>query len=83
MKERRESIDILKEILELCDAPRRKTEIVYQCNLNFKVLKRYLHICFTKGFLEMVGIKYRTTTIGRGFLDKLVPVVEQLQISVQ
>ena len=65
---RRGKIEIITDILELCRTPTRKTAIVYQCNLNFKIVKGYLHNLLNKGLLikETQGSKnlYSTTELG-------------------
>lgn len=81
---RRERIEIIKEILELCKTPVRKTKIVYKCNLNFKIVKKYLSRCFENGWLmceEKDGaIKYITTIVGSDYLNLLTnEVIEPLQ----
>ena len=76
---RRNKAEIVLEILELCITPVRKTEIVYKCNLNFKIVKKYLEVCFSNGWLQKIDKKYQTTTIGMGYLDILMPVVYPLK----
>ncbi|MBA7490194.1 hypothetical protein ES702_00729 [subsurface metagenome] len=81
---RRERIEIIKEILELCKTPVLKTHIVYKCNLNFKIVKKYLNWCFERGWLmcEKVNrnILYTTTIVGSDYLNLLTnDVLEPLQ----
>lgn len=76
---RRQKADIVKEILELCRNPVNKTAIVYQCNLNFKIVKRYLNWCFINGWLQKEGKTYQTTGLGTDYLGMLIPVVSNLQ----
>ena len=76
---RRSKADIVKEILELCSTPVNKTAIVYQCNLNFKIVKRYISWCFINGWLQKIENKYQTTNLGTTYLDILIPVVNNLQ----
>ena len=76
---RRGKADIIKDILELCRNPVNKTAIVYQCNLNFKIVKRYFNICFTNGWLQKIDNKYQTTSLGIDAIDMLIPVVNNLQ----
>lgn len=76
---RRQKADIVKEILELCRNPVNKTTIVYKCNLNFKIVKRYLNCCFVNGWLKQIGKTYKTTVLGTDYLDILIPVVNNLQ----
>jgi len=76
---RRTKADIIKEILELCKNPVNKTSIVYKCNLNFRIVKRYLSWCFINGWLQKEGKTYQTTGLGTDYLDILIPVVNNLQ----
>ena len=65
---RRGKIEIISDILELCKTPTKKTAIVYQCNLNFKIVKGYLHSLLIKELLirEIIDGKhlYSTTDLG-------------------
>ena len=76
---RRTRTDIIKEILELCSNPVNKTAIVYSCNLNFKIVKKYLSWCFINGWLKQTGNKYQTTVLGNDYLNILIPVVKLIQ----
>lgn len=81
---RRERIEIIKAILELCKTPVRKTQIVYKCNLNFKIVKKYLNRCFERDWLVCENtdgrILYTTTMIGSDYLNLLTnDVIEPLQ----
>ena len=76
---RRTRTDIIKEILELCINPVNKTTIVYGCNLNFKIVKKYLSWCFINGWLQKTGKTYQTTVLGKNYLDILIPVVKLIQ----
>jgi len=81
---RREKIEIVKEILELCKTPVGKTQIVYRCNLNFKIVKKYLSRCFERGWLMCETSEgrmlYTTTIVGSDYLNLLTnEVIEPLQ----
>ncbi len=70
---RRGKIEILTDILELCITPVKKTTIVYRCNLNFLIVKKYLERCFNNGWLREERIDsrnlYMTTELGKEALD--------------
>lgn len=76
---RRERLEIVKEILELCIIPSRKTTIVYQCNLNFKIVRKYLTGCFVNGWLIKNGAFYETTHLGKDYLNLITPTVESIE----
>jgi len=48
---KRNNYDIDRDILNLTKSPQLKTNIVYKCNLNFKLIKRYLTKLIQKGFI--------------------------------
>jgi len=80
---RRGKTEIIKDILELCKIPVKKTNIVYQCNLNFMIVKKYLESCLNNGLLEeeRIGrrIMYTTTDLGRDTLDTLNQTIQIIQ----
>ena len=76
---RRERLEIVKAILELCITPRKKTAIVYQCNLNFKIVRKYLIGCFANGWLIKNGVFYETTNLGKDYLNLITPTVESIE----
>jgi len=71
---RRSQIEIMYVILRVCtDDSACKTKIVYDANLNFIRLKRYLSLLLNMGYLvEEVGpskrVVYQTTKAGRLFI---------------
>ncbi len=76
---RREKLEIINEILRLCVIPSLKTRIVYECNLNFKMIIRYLRWCFDNGWLIKEGALYETTQLGKDYLNLIAPTVESLE----
>ncbi len=70
---RRGKIEITKDILELCITSVNKTTIVYRCNLNFLIVKKYLERCFNNGWLVEnkigKGNLYTTTELGKEAID--------------
>jgi len=68
---KRSSFEIISEILKICMGGARKTEIVYQANLNFKILHKYLAKLRKCGFIEeRKGLIY-TTSRGSLFLSNI------------
>lgn len=72
---RRTKLEIYKEILELSKNSATKTQIVYGCNLNFKIYKGYVKFLLDKGMLvlEEIGKRtyYLTTKKGINEIEKL------------
>jgi len=77
VKRRRNSLEIIEEILEVVQEGAKKTQVMYSTNLSFKQLENYLNFLLEKGFVERVGKKtgkgaiYRTTVGGQKFLETL------------
>lgn len=77
---RRSEVEIMGDILEVCLRGTNKTKIVYDANLNFTSLNKYLSMLLGLGFVTVsVGYKgsnssavnfvYRTTKAGKDFFD--------------
>jgi len=74
---RRARFDIMADILKASVGGARKTQLMYQCNLSFQQLKKYLSILMQKGLLKSVFAKketptnlFKTTEKGRNFLRR-------------
>jgi predicted transcriptional regulator len=67
---RRCKTDIYAEILKLAKDGIRKTPLVYQANLNFTVLKKYLNILKEKEFIYISDDVINTTKEGLFFLEQ-------------
>ncbi len=65
---------IILQILSVCDNGANKTRIVYNANLNFKVVNHYIDLLTTKGLItEKQGSPryYETTERGKDLLESL------------
>ena len=72
---KRDRTHINAEILEICISGAKKTRIVYQANINFKMLVAYLKRLTDVGLLESMGDHYYTTDAGREYIyhvDELI-----------
>ena len=70
---KRSSLEIISEILCIARKGARKTHIVYDANLNFKILEKYLKNLKHKGLLtcpEDTNL-IKTTEKGEKYLKKL------------
>lgn len=67
---KRNDLDICADILQIARAGARKTHLVYQANLNFKMARRYLVKLLERGFIEQERGRYYTTEKGVEFLNK-------------
>ena len=68
-KKRRGEFDIFAEILYLAnEGGVTKTTIVYQANLNFKIVEGFLSSLLERGLIEVIDELYETTDRGITFL---------------
>ena len=67
---RRNNLDIVADILRVAQGGAKKTRIVYQANLNFKIIKRYLEELLGRKLLSINEPHYFTTGKGRDYLIK-------------
>lgn len=71
--ERRGTVKIIVDILEIALKGAMKTEIVYKANLNFKIVQKYLDFLIKKGLMSVSSNKrkkYKTTEKGREFIKR-------------
>ncbi|VVB85307.1 Winged helix-turn-helix [uncultured archaeon] len=67
---KRNSIDIIIDVLEVAKMGINKTGLVYRTNLNFKLANKYLELLQNQGLVEKRLDKYITTDKGKAFLQK-------------
>jgi len=72
---RRTGMEIRLAILKLCCEPRRVTQIVYQCNLNFKIYKTHLGYLIERGWIKQTNNLYETTDTGKGIMGYASPAI--------
>ncbi len=72
---RRTGQEIRLDILKLCCESRRITQIVYMCNLNFKIYKGHMEYLIEKGWIIKVDTLYTTTETGKLNLEILNPAM--------
>lgn len=63
----------MRDVLQVCLRGASKTRIVYNANLNFTRLNKYLNMLLTLGFVAEEddparSVVYRTTKAGKNFL---------------
>jgi len=78
---RRNDLDIVADILQVARDGAKKTRIVYQANLNFKIVKGYLERLIGNGMLVHDPPRYYTVEKGRDYLEAYVNLVS-LEIGV-
>ena len=71
---RRNDLDICADILNVAQSGARKTQIVYQANLNFRTVNPYLDRLVKNGFLDVkkdTKVLYETIDKGTELLETL------------
>jgi len=69
---KRTNLEITAEILSFCRKPRIKTRVMYNTNLSWQMLQKYLSQLRSLGLLEVHHsvTKYATTQKGVKFVEK-------------
>ncbi|TRO47818.1 hypothetical protein E2P60_02355 [Candidatus Bathyarchaeota archaeon] len=70
--------EIIAEILYYCSQQKTKTDIMYNTNLNFSQLKKYLRFLTSKSLLMADNNAYLTTRTGQRFLKLFVQLNKML-----
>ena len=67
----RDRLDIIADILQVASQNAKKTQIMYQANLSYKVLTKYLRKVSAASLISFEGDEqyYTLTAKGREFLD--------------
>ncbi|MBS7651969.1 transcriptional regulator [Candidatus Bathyarchaeota archaeon] len=77
---RRNNLDIFADILRAARQGARKTRIVYQANLNFKIVEGYIRSLVLRGFLEALEDgTYVTSQRGLLFLQQYEELVSSME----
>ncbi len=75
---RRGEIEILSDILEMARDGAKKTELLYQVNLSYSQLQKYLSFLITKGLLEEKELASRGNHRLYTVSDKGIELLENL-----
>jgi predicted transcriptional regulator len=79
LQKRRGRLEITREILTLCQTPKRKTYVMYHANLSHERIVVYLNVLTKGGFLEKREKSYFTTKYGLEVLEGLDTLLELLK----
>ena len=79
-KTSRPKVQIMAEMLGLCREPQSKTHVMYETNLSWEMLQKYLSHLESLGFLEIQQKprKYVTTQKGLQFVSRWKDVIDLL-----
>lgn len=75
---RRSKLEIIVNMLEICEEKALKTNLVYKTNLNFKLVGNYLRILLEKGWVIENRGTYLITDKGKCFLSKARDILSEL-----
>ena len=67
---RRNELDIQADLLDIASGGAKKTRLVYQANLNFRMIRTYLKLLTDRGFIEERNGIYYTTVKGEMFVTQ-------------
>ena len=72
MRKNRDRVEIVANILEICRNDTRKTKIMYQANLSFELLAKYLRLLQQANLIKVdhYGSVYSATDKGLEFLKQ-------------
>jgi len=82
LRKNRNELDIIAAILKLTGSPKKKTHIMYKCNLSFRQTKEYLSRMTDLGLLEPSdnpGNEYKRTDKGTKFLGRYKDLIGFLE----
>jgi predicted transcriptional regulator len=80
---KRNSLEIMAEILILCKRPQTKTRVMYRTNLSWRMLQKYLSQLQSRELLEVHHSlpKYATTQKGLKLVEKWRELAELITLS--
>ena len=70
MSKNRDRLSIIAAILEAASTGKSKTRIMYEANLSFKLLEKYLDYVLDAGFVRVDDSRYSLTESGCEYLKK-------------
>ena len=77
-KKNRSSLEIVRDMLSVATEKSRKTRILYDAHLNFRLLEKYLKILLENDLLETVDDSfYLVTCKGKNFLQNYEDYLER------
>ena len=68
---KRNDLEVTADILRVAKGGAKKTHIVYQANLNFRMAKKYLDRLMERGLIEQINGRFFTTKDGESFIRRL------------
>jgi len=78
---KRNWLDICADLVRVARGGAKKTQLVYQANLNFEMIKRYLALLIEGGLIVEESPYYTTTERGEEFLHNYELLNSNIQLS--
>ena len=83
---RRSNIEIIAEMLKIGENGAGKTKIMYNANLSYSQIQKYLGYLISQGFIDKLelgnpSVTYRVTESGLRLLSSISSVVEMLGLN--
>lgn len=80
---RRGRLEIIYNILSLCQKPVQKTYIMYQVNLSYTQLKKYINYLIQANLLDLKNTEqeelYTVTEKGKNLIEEYIKLLELLE----
>jgi len=86
VNQRRSNIEIIAEMLKIGENGAGKTKIMYNANLSYSQIQKYLGYLIGQGFIDKLelgnpSVTYRVTESGLRLLSSISSVVEMLGLN--
>ena len=86
VSKRRSSIEIIADMLKVGENGAGKTKIMYNANMSFSQIQKYLRFLVGQGFIDKVeventGVTYQLTDSGSKLLDTINNLIEMLGLN--
>lgn len=82
-KKNRHKLDIVRDMLSIASVKTRKTRIMYQANLSYRILEKYLNSLLENGLIECEEAYYLITDRGKQFLQMYADYLEKSKRTVE
>ena len=86
MNQRRSNIEIIAEMLKIGENGAGKTKIMYNANLSYTQIEKYLGFLISQGFIDKMemgnpSVTYRVTENGLKLLESINSLMEMLGLN--
>ena len=86
MNQRRSNIEIIAEMLKVGENGAGKTKIMYNANLSYTQIQKYLGFLLSQGFINKMemgnpSVTYRVTDNGLKLLESINSLMEMLHLN--